>query len=214
MPGWIEAILIALILSNIVLLGLSRLTSCIRLVAFQGLLLGPFTCLAQAHALDLRIASIAVASVIVKAIVFPALLSRAIREAGVKREVEPLVGYIASMLSGVLMFGAALWIHSRLPMGLDREMPLMVPGAMMTMFTGLFLIVSRRKALTQALGYLVFENGIYIFGIAAVGEIPTLVEFGVLLDVFVAVFVMGIAIFHINREFDHIDVDRLNQLKD
>jgi hydrogenase-4 component E len=52
-----------------------------------------------------------------------------------------------------------------------------------------------------------------MFGIAAVGEIPLLVEFGVLLDVFVGVFVMGIAINHINREFDHIDADQLSSLK-
>jgi hydrogenase-4 component E len=214
MTGWLETVMIVLILSNIVLLGLSRLGSCIRLVAFQGLLLGPFTFLSQAEDLTLRIGLIAVASVFVKAFLLPLLLSRAIREANVRREVEPFVGYIASILIGICMFGLALWIHSRLHLGLDRPLPLVVPGAVMTLFTGLFLIVSRRKAITQALGYLVFENGIYVFGIATVGEIPTLVEFGVLLDVFVAAFVMGIAIFHINREFDHIDVDRLNLLKD
>ena len=57
------------------------------------------------------------------------------------------------------------------------------------------------------------ENGIYTFGIFSVVEIPLLVELGILLDVFVAVFVMGIAIYHINREFDHLDADRLNVLK-
>jgi len=214
MTGSLEALMIVLILSNMVLLGLSRLDSCIRLVAFQGLLLGPFTCLAQAGDLTLRIVLIAVASAVLKGGILPVLLYRAIREANVRREVEPFVGYIASVLIGVLLFGAALWIDSRLHLGLDRPLPLVVPGAVMTLFTGLVLIVSRRKAITQALGYLVFENGIYVFGIATVGEIPTLVEFGVLLDVFVAVFVMGIAIFHIHREFDHIDVDRLNLLKD
>jgi hydrogenase-4 component E len=59
----------------------------------------------------------------------------------------------------------------------------------------------------------VFENGIYMFGVFTAGEIPFLVEFGVLLDVCVAVFVMGIAIHHINREFDHIDADQLSSLK-
>jgi hydrogenase-4 component E len=64
------------------------------------------------------------------------------------------------------------------------------------------------------IGYLLMENGIYIFGIALAHDEPLLVEMGVLLDVFVAVFVMGIAIFHINRAFDHIDVDQLKSLKD
>jgi len=67
---------------------------------------------------------------------------------------------------------------------------------------------------SQVLGFLVMENGIYVFGVGVVKEISLLVELGVLLDVFVAVFVMGITIFHISREFDHIDTDRLSTLKD
>ncbi len=82
------------------------------------------------------------------------------------------------------------------------------------MMVGLLLIVSRRKAVMQTLGYLAMENGIYAFGLAFAVEEPLLVEMGVLLDVFVAVFVMGIAIHHISREFDHIDTDRLSTLKD
>jgi len=59
----------------------------------------------------------------------------------------------------------------------------------------------------------VLENGIYCFGLAVVSGMPLLLELGVLMDIFVAVFVMGIAIYHINREFDHIDADRLSALK-
>ena len=76
------------------------------------------------------------------------------------------------------------------------------------------LIVSRRKALTQVLGYLVMENGIYAFGVGLVPGTPVLVELGILLDVLVAVFVMGITIFHINREFEHLDTSRLTTLSD
>ena len=79
---------------------------------------------------------------------------------------------------------------------------------------GLFVIVSRTKALTQALGYLAMENGIYAFGMALALKEPVTVEMGILLDVFVAVFVMGIIIYHINREFDEISTDRLSVLKD
>jgi hydrogenase-4 component E len=88
-----------------------------------------------------------------------------------------------------------------------------MPTALMTFFTGLFLIIARKKALTQCLGYIILENGIYIIGVASVVEIPMLVELGVLLDASVAVLVMGVAIYHINREFDHIETDRLDTLK-
>jgi len=87
--------------------------------------------------------------------------------------------------------------------------------AIFTMMTGLLLLTTRRKALTQVVGYLALENGIYTFGVAVARDgSPWLVELGILLDVFVAVFVMGIAIFHISREFDHIDADQLTALKD
>jgi len=89
-----------------------------------------------------------------------------------------------------------------------------VPLAFFTILAGLFLIVSRRTALTQVQGYLVLENGVYAFGVAMAQEAPLSVELGILLDIFVGVFIMGIIIFHISREFDHIDTDRLTALKD
>jgi hydrogenase-4 component E len=107
-----------------------------------------------------------------------------------------------------------LWLAGRLPPPSVPVGTLIVPVAFFTLFAGLFLIVGRRQALMQVLGYLVMENGIYTFGVGLVPGTPMLVELGVLLDVFVAVFVMGIAIFHISREFDHIDTERLRTLKD
>ena len=90
----------------------------------------------------------------------------------------------------------------------------MVPAALYTIMIGLFMIVARRKAITQVLGYLAMENGIYVLGPALAVHNPLLVEAGILLDVFVGIYVMGVIMLHIRREFDHIDVDRLSQLKD
>jgi hydrogenase-4 component E len=107
-----------------------------------------------------------------------------------------------------------MWLGGRLPLPVPAKSPLVVPLALFTTMVGLFAVVSRRKALTQVLGYLVMENGIYAFGLAFAHNEPLLIELGTLLDVFTAVFVMGITIFHINREFDHIDTDQLNTLRD
>ena len=137
-----------------------------------------------------------------------------LRGADVRREVEPFVGYIVSMLVGIVGAGALVLAERAAAAADGAHLALVVPVALFTTLVGLFLIVSRRKALTQVLGYLVLENGIYIFGVGAGAREPLLVELGVLLDVFVAVFVMGITIFHISREFDHIDVDQLTMLKD
>jgi hydrogenase-4 component E len=213
MQQWLELATVLLFLTDLVMLGLSELGACIRMVAIQGILLGLFTLIAREDVLTARLIILGVVSMGVKGFVFPFLLSRDIREAKVRREVEPFVGYAASIVAGLLMLAASMWIAARFPMLSAATSSFVIPVALSTAFTGLFLIISRRKALTQVIGYLVFENGIYMFGIAAAGEIPFLVEFGVLLDVFVAVFVMGIAINHINREFDHIDADQLSSLK-
>jgi hydrogenase-4 component E len=172
-----------------------------------------FTLIIRADVLTARLVCLGIFSIGLKGFVFPFLLLRDIREAGVRREVEPFVGYSLSIIAGLVMLAVSLWIGDRFPVPGPAISTFIFPVALSTVFTGLFLVISRRKALNQVIGYLVFENGIYMFGIAAVGEIPLLVEFGVLLDVFVAVFVMGIAINHINREFDHIDADQLNSLK-
>jgi hydrogenase-4 component E len=212
--GWVDTVLICIVLTSFVLLGSSRLGACIRVVALQGILLGFLTLAARGNDASLRAPILALLSIGLKGIAFPWLLSRALRDADVRREVEPFVGYSFSMLIGTAILAASLWLAERLPLPNPAISPLVVPVAFFTILVGLFLIVSRRKALTQVLGYLVLENGIYAFGVGLVQGTPMVVELGVLLDLFVAVFVMGIAVFHINREFDHIDADRLTTLRD
>ncbi len=210
----LDAILVLLILTNLHLLGSSRLTACVRTVAVQAVILGIIPLLAQTGDVGLRLPLLAVVSTTIKAGVLPWLLRRAVREAGVRTEVEPLVGYTTSLLLGLGLLGIALHVAGRLPLPGAPGTTFLVPGALFTIMVGMLIIVARRKAVMQALGYLVMENGIYAFGLALAVEEPLLVEMGVLLDVFVAVFVMGIAIHHISREFDHIDTDRLSALRD
>jgi hydrogenase-4 component E len=209
----LDTVLICIVLTSFLLLGSSRIGTCIRVAALQGILLGFLTLAARAD-LSLRAPILALASTGLKGVAFPWLLSRALRDADVRREVEPFVGYNLSLLIGTATLAASLWLAARLPQPNPEVSSLVVPVALFTTLVGLFLIVSRRTALMQVLGYLVLENGIYAFGVGLVGGTPMLVELGVLLDLFVAVFVMGIAVFHINREFDHIDTDRLTALED
>src|SRR5215813_9391763 len=214
MTDWADPVLISIVLTSFVLVGTSRLGTCIRIVALQGVLLGLLTLATPESAPSLRAPILALASAGLKGITFPWLLFRALRDADVRREIEPFVGYRASLLLVTLALAASLWLGERLPRPHAAISPLAVPVALFTILVGLFVIVSRTKALTQALGYLVLENGVYAFGVGAVEGTPMLVELGGLLDLFVAVFVMGITVFHIRREFDHIDTDRLTALRD
>jgi hydrogenase-4 component E len=118
-----------------------------------------------------------------------------------------------SILFGTLALALSVWLTMQMKPALKDAPFVMLDSSIFLIFVGLFLIVSRRNALMQVIGYLVLENGIFVFGVITVVGTPLLVELGVLLDAFVGVFVMGIAIYHINREFGSIDVDRLTVLK-
>jgi hydrogenase-4 component E len=89
-----------------------------------------------------------------------------------------------------------------------------VPVSLATVMIGFLVLTSRRKAVTQVVGYVMLENGIYLFGLTQAEKVPFLLELGVLLDVFVGVFIMGIVVFHINREFESLDSARLTELTD
>jgi len=213
MTAYIDIILVGLILSNFILLGSSRLGNCIRIAAWQGIMVGLLPMATAEAGFSFRIAALGSAVIVLKGFVFPKLLSRALRESDTSREVQPFIGYTASLIAGVLALSASFWLDGRLNLPIHSASAIVVPVSLSLMFTGLFLVVARRMAITQVIGYLVLENGIYALGLAIVRDLPFLVELGVLMDVFVAVFVMGIAIYRINREFDHIDSHRLAKLK-
>lgn len=212
MTSLAELALFLVVLSDFAILATSRLSACIRVIAIQGMLLGAMPLLVHSD-MSVHVVGLAVGTAVIKAGILPWFLRWAIREAAVRREVEPLVGYLASLLLGSAALAVAFAVASVLPMqfvGTD----LLVPVALVTVMIGLIVLITRNKAITQVVGYLMLENGIYLFGLTQSERVPWLVEIGVLLDVFVGVFIMGIVVFHINREFDSMSASRLTELRD
>ncbi len=209
-----QALLVLLILTCLSLLGSSRLSSYIRIVALQGLLLGGLTLAVHATALSSDIVLLALGSTFVKSLVVPRMLTRAIREADVRNATRPFLGYGGSLVAGMLLLPVALWLGWHLTLPHPVAGGLVVPVSLYAMFIGLFLIAGRQQALTQILGYLVLENGIYAFGVALLIDYPLWVELAILLDLLAAVLVMGVILFDINRDFDDLDTSRLSALKD
>lgn len=209
-----ETILLIVLLINLKLLATSRLTSFIRWVAVQGILLGVLALITHEGHANLAAWGIALTAMLLKGWVFPMLMFRALRDVNIRREIEPYVGVTASLLIGVLILGLSFAVSFKLPLPAEIASPLIVPVAFFSILSGLFLIIARKKAMTQVLGYLIMENGIYIFGVGLVLHSPLMVELGVMLDLFVAVFVMGIVIFKIQRDFNHIDTNLMSSLKD
>lgn len=205
-------LLLTVVLTDFWVLGTTRMFSVIRATAIQGAILAALP-LALHPALSLHTVGLAAGTLLVKALLLPAFLRHAIREASVRREVEPVIGFTTSLCLGAVAVALSFAVAHRLPLP-EAQTALQVPVALATVIVGLIVLTTRSKALTQVIGYLILENGIYVFGLSQAERVPFLVEVGVLLDVFVGVFIMGIVVFHINREFDSLSSAQLTELKD
>jgi len=211
---WVDILVLGLVLTNFRLLASSRLPVLINTMKIQAIGLCAIPLVLASNEWSFELVMLPLITLAVKGGLLPWLLNRAMNKTSVQREVEPFVGYNSSVLIGIVLLGLCFIIFHPFKQSAILSSTYLLPSALFSLLTGLMIIVSRRKALTQVVGYLTMENGVYLFGAALAVEEPLLVELGVLLDVFVAVFVMGIIIHQISREFDHIDTDRLSELKD
>lgn len=215
MTGWNDLLFIAVIVLDLFVLASSRLRAGIRAVAAQGVVLALLPVVLATEATSLRhVAVLAIGAVAVKAVAIPWLLLRATRESTVSRELSPLMGFIPTLVLGALGIAAAVWLASDLPLPVPGMNPLLVPTSIGTVWTGLLLLVTRRKAVAQVLGFLVLENGLFVLGLLLSDFMPVMVEVGVLLDLFAAVFVMGLVMFDIQRALGSLDTEKLAALKD
>ncbi len=198
---------------NLIALGSSRLPSVVRVMASQGVVLGllPLVIERDFHWL---VAVVGAITIVVKGIVIPTLLLRAMRAANIEREIEPVIGFVPSLLLGAVGTIAAVAVAHKLPLLPEHIDTLLVPGSLASIFTGFILLVGRVKAISQVCGFLILENGIYLFGLLLLRSTPLLVESGILLDVTVGVFVIGIIVDRIQRAFDSLDTRKLTVLRE
>lgn len=120
-----------------------------------------------------------------------------------------------AMHLSVLFMGLSYFLTQGLPTGLLIGQTWATATASLSLLlTGLILMLTRRIALSQIIGFLVIENGIYLFAQTQTTGMPLIVEMGVLLDVLVGVMITGLVVFRIQRSFEHVDVAQLTDLKD
>jgi hydrogenase-4 component E len=208
-----EVLLLLVLLTCFAVLVTDRLSACIRVMAAQGVLLGLLP-IWIAPRVSAHLVVLVVGTIAIKSFVLPRVLQWAIRESAVRREGEPASGYGASVLFGLAASAIAFAVATRLPDMPDSSLPLLIPVSLAALMMGFIVLTTRRKALSQVIGYLMLENGIYLFGLTLANGLPLLVEMGVLLDVFVGVFIMGLVVFQIHRELETLDSRRLTELRD
>ncbi len=220
-PGLVIALLL-----NFYILAATRLKQAIYAVAAQGVLLGLLYPLAHAgfasgvepHSATptpmVRLVALTIAVVMIKGSVIPQFLLKAMRIADVKSRVTSTIGVVAPLLLGGLGTAAAVVFSGALPLAEGHASHLPVPAALATVLCGFLMLSTRREALGQVLGYIVLENGIFIFGLLLIEAVPIMVELGIVLDLFVGVFVMGIIFNHVSRAFPEASVEHLSNLKE
>jgi len=212
-----DAVLVIILLTILLSLASNRLLSLVKNMAIQGFMVSLIPLLLERHS---SIGSGGLiffqVMILIKAVLIPGLLYVALKRISIKREIEPIVGYHASLFAGLVIILLSIFITDRLHLSVPDGNEMLLTTAITTMSAGFFLMMSRRKAITQVIGYLMLENGIYLVGTALTKHSHTIyvVEFGVLLDLLVGVMIMGIIMHNINHAYDDIDTDLLNRLKD
>ena len=219
-PSLVDPFLVVALLINFYVLGLSRLRLLIIAVAIQGAMLGLLYPLAHEGVFGLgsisllRLLALTAAIVGLKGWLIPQFLFKAVLLADMRSQVTSVIGFVPTLLLGGAGTTAALVFAGSLPLPDDHLSHLLIPAALATVLSGFLLLATRREALAQVLGYIVLENGIFIFGLLLIEAVPVLVELGIVLDLFVGVFVMGIIINHVSRAFPEASTEHLASLKE
>lgn len=217
MINYLDAILVIILLSVLLSLESNRMIALVKIMGLQGIMVSLVPlCIEQHSNLGSGGLIFFQIMILIKGLLIPGLLYFAVQKVAIKREVEPIIGYHASLFAGLIMILVSVYITDRLQISLPGGHSLLLITAITTLGAGLFLMMSRTKAITQVIGYLILENGIYLIGTALTKQSHTLyvVEFGVLLDLLVGVMIMGIILHNINRAFDDVDTALLGRLKD
>jgi len=208
-------ILIGVILTTFSILGSSRIIVRIKAIAVQGALLSVLHFMVRGAKFDLHSAILVFITFAIKTIAIPLLIYRSTKGVATGFRAEPRIGsHILLLVGGIIAVMSFSGIEY-FPLTARPDIsPLLIPTALTTVLIGFLILVTKTKATNQIIGFLVLENGIFAFGMTIIDTFPMMVEVGVLLDVLVGVFVMGIMIYHIGRTFDNIDTRELRALGD
>jgi hydrogenase-4 component E len=203
-----------LLLSSFAMLAQRRVVTMVNLLALQGLLLGLATLLLAWRTGNNHLYVSASMTLALKALFLPWLLHRLIRRLGVYWDSEPLLNISATMLLGLLVvifaFGLAQPIAALATTSTRSSIGIAVAVVLLAFLT----MITRRKAMSQVVGFLSMENGLFFGAMSATYGMPMIIELGVALDVLVAMLVLGVFFFQIREQFDSLDLHHLESLKE
>jgi len=208
----INILLITFTISLIYIAMANRLLTYIRIIAFQGFLLFG---VAFIELIEINVANLVfvlLETIIIKAIAIPMFLKYILDKNNITREAEPFVSNFVSVVIVTMIILGSFFLTNVFQDTYVRKIFFIV--AFSALFTGLYIIITRRKIITHVMGYMVLENGVFVLSLAVGNEMPMIVNTGILLDIFVSVILLGIFADKIGDVFEEQDVEQLKNLKD
>ena len=210
-----EALAMVAAIMGILILGTTHLRTNLSFYSLHTMAIGVETAWIGYLTNEQHLYVIALGVFVIKAWSIPYFLNWVIKKIDVGTDSGAFIAAPLSMHLGALTLGLSYMISAQIP-GLvgDLDTRLASTAAMSILFTGVLLMLTRRAAISQVLGFLVLENGIYLFAVTQTHGMPLFIEMGLLLEVLVGVMVAGVLLFNIKKSFEHIDVSQLTDLKD
>jgi hydrogenase-4 component E len=204
--------LITFIISLVYLVIANRLYTYIVVLSFQGVVLFGVTLIELREINIVNLVFVLFETIVFKALAIPVFLSYIIRKNSITREAEPYVSnFLSVLIVTLIIVGSFLLANTIEDEKLDKIFFIV---SLSSLFTGLYIIVTRRKIITHVMGFLVIENGVFVLSLAVGNEMPMIVNIGIMLDIFVSVLVLGIFVNRIGDILKEHDVEQLRQLKD
>ncbi|MBU6444917.1 MAG: hydrogenase-4 component E [Alphaproteobacteria bacterium] len=201
----------SLVLVSLLLLYQDRMSALLNVFALHAVLLA-LSVGWQAHIQDApHLYVTAAIALIFKAIIIPGGLRRIVKKLGIHREIETVVGIGLTMLAGIALVALAMVVMLRATAGADPLAREDLAFALSIVLLGLLMMVSRRNAVSQVVGFMSLENGLVLAATGAKG-MPLVVEISVAFSVLIAFIVIGIFLFRIRERFDTVDIGALDQV--
>jgi hydrogenase-4 component E len=208
----INVLLIVLLISLLYLSIANRLLTYIKILAFQGVILFGVAFIELNDINTINLVLILLETIIVKAVLVPLFIKYIIKRNNITRETEPFLPNFVSLIIVTTIIVITILLSNSISDTHLEKISFIV--ALSTLFTGLFIIGTRKKIITHVMGYLVIENGVFILSLAVGNEMPLLVNLGIMLDIFASVLILGIFVNKIGDVLKDVDVDQLRNLKD
>ena len=155
-------------------------------------------------------------TLVIKSIIIPKVLTYVTRKLEIefKLETNPYVSIRASVIISALLVALSYFLIQQIPFKSDQIVNAYLPVSMAQFFIGLFVLVNRRTVLSQVVGLLIIENGLFLFAMALTHGVSLLIEIGIFVDILVGILISSILLFRISRTFDSLDVGKLENLRD